>query len=80
MKLLRRYQTTQAGSRATVTSKMEIFVIRAFLTIATEISILDVKGVPESDFHYRHFRFTELDLNHFEAKKKMDGFIEMGIY
>ena len=40
------YQTTQTGSRATVTSKMELFVtiFDSFhsLTIVTKVSVLDV--------------------------------------
>ena len=56
------YQTTQTGSRTTVTSKMELFVnifdTFHFLIIVTKSSILDGDC---------HFRLAKLDLNQFEG-------------
>ena len=56
------YQTTQTGSRITVTSKMELFVIIFdtfhFLMTVTKSSILDGD---------RHFCLALLDINQFEA-------------
>ena len=54
------YQTTQTGSRTTVTSKMELLV-----TIF-DLHLRRCKR-PRSDSHYRHFCSAELDVNESEA-------------
>ena len=85
-------QTTQIGSRTTVTSKMELFVIifdsLRSLKIVTKITILDAEASS-----IRVIRFLGLSLNQFNAISplywnrsmnsngmKIAGCYEMGIY
>ena len=61
------YQTTQTGSRTTVTSKMELFVaiFDSFhsLTIGTKSSVLDFADILDPTLT----SLAELDLNQFKA-------------
>ena len=63
------YQMTHAGSRTTVTSKLELFVTISdrFLNNCHKDLHLRCCRRPRSNTDYRHFLFAELDFNQFEA-------------